>query len=248
VKRRPDDYKFDMRELREKLDAGADLMVIQNHNNPSGKVLETHELKELAKACADRDVPLLCDEVYRDFALSPGEGSMENPVASMVSLYEKGITTSSVTKVYGATGLATGWMIAGKRLVARAKKVKIMTDPMVSNYGNKLALAVLKNRQAVLPKAFSDLREKLLLVKSWASGRSDVKWSDPDGCAVGFLRYDHNIPSLEFCERLHKDYGTRTIPGAFFHIERGFRIGLTKPYQEIKGGLEMIDQMLDDIA
>jgi aspartate/methionine/tyrosine aminotransferase len=153
-----------------------------------------------------------------------------------------------VTKVYGAGGLVTGWLVAGKRLIQRAKRTKIMIDPMVSNHGNKLALAVLRNRDQVLPDAFTALREKLRLVMTWAKGRDDVTWSEPDGCAVGFLRYEYDVPSLAFCESLYREYETRTIPGEFFRIEKGFRIGLTRPYEEIKGGLGMIDRFLDDLS
>jgi aspartate/methionine/tyrosine aminotransferase len=248
IKRRPDPYRIDVRELREKLEKGADLLVLQNHNNPSGKAIQGPDLIDIAKACADNGVPVLCDEVYRDFALSPSEGGLKNPLPSMVQLYEKGITTGSVTKVYGAGGLVTGWMVAGKRTVQRARKAKIMIDPMVSNWGNKVALAILKNRDMVLPGAFAELREKLRLVMTWAKGRDDVHWSEPDGTAIGFLRYEHDLPSLEFCERLYRDYETRAIPGEFFHIEKGVRIGLTRPYEEIKGGLGMLDRFLDDLS
>jgi aspartate/methionine/tyrosine aminotransferase len=100
----------------------------------------------------------------------------------------------------------------------------------------------------VLPGAFAELREKLRLVMTWARGRDDVHWSEPDGCAVGFLRYDHDVPSIEFCERMYKEYDTRVIPGEFFHLEKGFRIGLTRSYEEVKGGLGMIDTFLDDLS
>jgi len=248
IKRRPDEFRIDIRELKAKLEEGADLLVLQNHNNPSGRVLQGHELKDIVRTCSEYGTPILCDEVYRDFALSPGEdGRLVNPIPSMARIYDKGITTSSVTKVYGATGLATGWLAGPKRLVARARRIKIMIDPMVSHFGNRMALSILNARDQVLPGTFEDLREKLRLVSQWAKGRSDVHWSHPHGCAVGFLRYDHDIGSIELCERLYKEKGTKVIPGAFFRSEGGFRIGLTAPYETIRGGLEMIDALMDEL-
>lgn len=249
VKRRPDDYRFDLRELRSKLEAGVDLFVMQNPNNPSGKAVFREDLTTLASLLSEFDVPALSDEVYRDFTLGPGTGDrLEPAVPSMTEIYDKAVVTSSVTKVYGASGLVTGWLIAPRRIANHARKVKSYLVPTVGHLGNRVASEILKDRDRVLPGAFSELRDKLRLVSQWAAGRSDVHWSEPDGCPIGFLRYDHEVPSIEMATALYERYDTRVMPGEFFHIEKGFRIGLSRPYEEIKGGLTMIDSCLDDLS
>ncbi|MGA1821290.1 MAG: aminotransferase class I/II-fold pyridoxal phosphate-dependent enzyme [Thermoplasmatota archaeon] len=249
IKRRPDDYRFDLRELRTKLEEGIDLLVMQNPNNPTGRAVFREDLAALASLLSEFDVPVLSDEIYRDFTLGPGTGErMEPAVPSMAGMFEKAIVTSSVTKVYGASGLVTGWLIAPRRIANHARKAKSYMVPMVCHMGNRLAYHILRDRDKVLPGAFSELREKLRLVSQWAAGRPDVHWSEPDGCAIGFLRYDHDVPSTEMAAVLYERYDTKVVPGEFFHIEKGFRIGLSRPYDEIKGGLTMIDRCLDDLS
>jgi aspartate/methionine/tyrosine aminotransferase len=152
-----------------------------------------------------------------------------------------------VTKVYGAGGLMTGWMMGPKRMINRAKRAKIYSVPMVNHMGNRIALKILRERHKVLPGEFSGIREKLNLVSAWASGRDDVHWSEPDGCAVGFLRYDHDVPSVEVCNALYNDHQVRVVPGEFFHLEKGFRLGVAGDYDILKGGLERIDRYLDTL-
>ncbi len=247
IKRRAPGYRFDLKELDRRLSKGVDLFVMQNLNNPTGKALFEPDLDDIARVLGKHGTPVLVDEVYRDFAME-FEGERTIPAfPSMVELYDKAIITSSVTKVYGAGGLVTGWMVAPKRYANIARQQKIFTVPMVNHQGNRTALEVLRSRHKVLPKEFRAVREKLNLVSMWARGRDDVEWSEPDGCVVGFLRYKYKMSSIAACERLYKDFEVRAIPGAFFHEERGFRIGVGQPYDVVKGALKRIDEFLDGL-
>ncbi|MGA1873779.1 MAG: aminotransferase class I/II-fold pyridoxal phosphate-dependent enzyme [Thermoplasmatota archaeon] len=248
IKRRPDGYRFDLRELREKIETHSpSLLIMQNMNNPSGKALFEPQLRDLVKVLSDHDLPVLVDEVYRDFAMSERNGEMVNAFPSMVELYDRAIITSSVTKVYGAGGLVAGWMIGPRRIANRARRIKVYTVPMVGHMGGRIAHRILSNRDKVLPGEFARIRDKLNLVSAWASGRKDVHWSDPDGCAVGFLRYDHDIGSLEVCERLYNEHQVRVVPGEYFHIEKGFRLGVAGDYENLKAGLLEIDRFFDSL-
>jgi aspartate/methionine/tyrosine aminotransferase len=248
IKRRPDRYMFDLKELREKIETvSPDLFVVQNMNNPAGKAIFEPELKDIVKVLSDHDLPVLVDEVYRDFAMYMDDGDLVNAFPSMVELYDKAIITSSVTKVYGAGGLMTGWMVGPKRIINRARRSKIYSVPMVSHVGNRIALEILNMRDRILSEEFSVLREKLNVISSWAKGRKDVHWSEPDGCAVGFLRYDHDIPSVEVCDRLYDEHDVRIIPGEFFHLEKGFRLSAAGDIESLKGGLMEIDRFFDRI-
>ncbi|MGA1848737.1 MAG: pyridoxal phosphate-dependent aminotransferase [Thermoplasmatota archaeon] len=248
IKRRPDDYRFDLSELDEKLGAmKPDLFIFQNLNNPTGKALFGEDLREIARVLDSHGTTVLVDEVYRDFAMNQVDGRLENAFPSMVDVYDRAMISSSVTKVYGAGGLMAGWLIGPRRSMNRARRQKIYTVPMVNHMGNRIALEILKRREEVMPRQLSDIREKLNLVSLWAKGRSDVHWSEPDGCAVGFLRYDHDIPSVDACERLYVDHEVRVIPGEFFHQEKGFRLSVSKPYEVVKGALMEIDRFLDSL-
>ncbi|MBN1390812.1 MAG: aminotransferase class I/II-fold pyridoxal phosphate-dependent enzyme [Candidatus Thermoplasmatota archaeon] len=248
IKRRPDDYRFDIRELREKIETlSPALFVMQNMNNPSGKALFEPELLDIVKVLSENQVPVLVDEVYRDFAMSCVDGKLVNAFPSMVELYDRAMITSSVTKVYGAGGLVSGWLVGSKRTANRARRLKIYTVPMVSHIGGRIAHRILSMRDLVMPHEFAMIREKLNLVSTWAKGRSDVHWSEPDGCAVGFLRYDHDLPSVEACERLYSEHQVRVVPGEFFHLENGFRLSVAGCYDNLKDGLREIDIFLDSL-
>jgi aspartate/methionine/tyrosine aminotransferase len=220
---------------------------MQNLNNPTGKALFEHDLIEISKVLDRYDVPVLVDEVYRDFSMNIIDGEMKNAFPSMIEVNEHSMITSSVTKVYGGGGLMAGWLLGPKRVINRARRLKIYTVPMVNHMGNHVALDILRRRNEIMPSELNELRRRSNLVSLWSKGRSDVHWSEPDGCAVGFLRYDHDIPSIKVCEGLYEKFGVRVIPGEFFHMEKGFRLALSRPYELIKGALSKIDRYFDSL-
>ncbi len=247
IKRRAPEFKFDLKELDKKLSEGVDLFVMQNLNNPTGRALFEDDLRELSSVLDDHGTYVLSDEVYRDFAITFDDGPGINAFPSMVEMYDRALITSSVTKVYGAGGLLGGWLIGPRRVINKARRVKSYSVPMVNMIANLQVLEILKNSYKVLPTYFNDIRTKERLVSQWAAGRNDVEWSSPDGCAVGFLMYDHDVPSVEMCRRLYTEKDVRVIPGEFFHHENGFRLSLAVDYDILKEALGRIDDMLDSL-
>jgi aspartate/methionine/tyrosine aminotransferase len=247
IKRRPPDFRFNPEELKEKLSEGCDLFVMQNLNNPTGKALLEPDLREISSILDEKGVPALSDEVYRDFAMNFGKDGPIRAFPSMSEVYERAMTTSSVTKVYGAGGIMGGWLVGPKRMINRARRLKIYSTPMVNHMANLTTLEILRRSHEVLPPYFRAIRENEKLVSQWAAGRSDVQWSSPDGCAVGFLMYQHDIKSMKLCEKLYNEKGIRVIPGEFFHLEKGFRISLAGDYNTLKQALLGVDDMFDSM-
>ncbi len=247
IKRRYPAFRFDLDELDEKLSTGCDLFIMQNLNNPTGRALLEPDLKEISHILEKHGTYSLSDEVYRDFAMNFSNDGPVRAFPSLAEVYDKAMVSSSVTKVYGAGGLMGGWLIGPKRMINRAKRLKIYSTPMVNHMANVMALEVLRNSHKVLPPYFRSIRENEKLVSQWAAGRDDVYWSSPDGCAVGFLMYEQDISSVDLSERLYDQSEVRVIPGEFFHQDRGFRISLAGVYSDLKEALLRIDNTLDSL-
>ncbi len=91
------------------------LININNPNNPTGSVMEEPLLRELVEIARSAGAWLLCDEVYRGLC-HQGEAY----TASVADLYEKGISTGSMSKTYslaaapGVGGRTGGALAAAK--------------------------------------------------------------------------------------------------------------------------------------
>ena len=73
--------------------------ILNNPNNPTGALMDGETLGAIVDIARQAGAYLMCDEVYRH--LTQADGWSE----SVVDLYEKGISVSSMSKVFSLAGL-----------------------------------------------------------------------------------------------------------------------------------------------
>ena len=100
----------DLTELKKLATADTKLIAITNPNNPTGSLMSREMLNEIASIARASGAWVLCDEVYRGID-QHGSGTTE----SIADIYEKGISTASMSKVYSLAGLRLGWLAAPER-------------------------------------------------------------------------------------------------------------------------------------
>src|SRR5690554_3670102 len=100
----------DMEKLKEMVDADTKIICLNNPNNPTGALIPDHMMEEIVDLAKSVDAYILCDEVYRGLNQ---DGSYHK---SIVELYDKGIGTSSMSKVFSLAGLRLGWLVTKDKI------------------------------------------------------------------------------------------------------------------------------------
>ena len=100
--RQENDYLPDLDELRRLVASGAKMICINNPNNPTGALMSTELLREIVEIARGAGAYVLCDEVYRHLTQT------DDWCESIADLYEKGISVSSMSKVFSLAGLRLG--------------------------------------------------------------------------------------------------------------------------------------------
>ena len=104
------DIEYDV--IREMMDEHTKMISLTNPNNPSGRLFSREELSRLAEVARERDAYVLCDEVYMEM---PHIESYRQ--VYMTDIYEKGISTCSISKAFSLPGLRIGWTVADAELI-----------------------------------------------------------------------------------------------------------------------------------
>lgn len=231
----------DLNELRAMVKPDTKLICINNPNNPTGALMDEAMLREICDIARSVDAWLLCDEVYRGLTQS------EEYSPSVADLYEKGISTGSMSKVFSLAGLRFGWIAAPKELIAAVlyhRDYNTISVGMLDEYFAELALGA---KDKILERNRAIIRENLQILDDWVKTTPRVSYVKPKAGTTAFVKIETALSSHEFCERLVKEKGVMFTPGSALHTEGYVRIGYANNKEVLKKGLALTSEFLKEI-
>lgn len=239
--RENDAFLPDLEELRRLAIPGTRLIAINNPNNPTGSLMDGTMLAEIAAIARACGAWVLCDEVYRGID-QDGDGF----TASMADLYEKGISTGSMSKAYSLAGLRLGWIVAPEELIRRVSIHRDYNTISVGVLDDHFATMALENRDKVLARSRAITRENLAILDAWVEQEPALRYLKPRSGTTALLKYDLDTPSERFCLDLLEQTGVLLVPGSAMDMEGYLRIGYANSPNILREGLERISGFLGE--
>ncbi|MED1953884.1 aminotransferase [Brevibacillus centrosporus] len=229
----------DLDELRSLVRENTKLICINNPNNPSGSLMERDTLEQIVEIARSCGAYLLCDEVYRNLLQDD-----DLAVPSVADLYEKGISTSSMSKVLSLAGLRLGWIAAPKEVIEECIKHRDYTTISVGMLDDLLAVHAMKNYDRILTRNRKIIKENLAILDEWVANEPAITYVKPRAGTTAMLRYDLPISSVDFCEGLLKETGAFLTPGICFDMEGYLRIGYACETEMLREGLQKLSEYI----
>jgi aspartate/methionine/tyrosine aminotransferase len=232
----------DLDELKHLAGDRTKLIAINNPNNPTGSLMDGTYLREIAAIAGRCGAYVLCDEVYRGID-QEGTGFTE----SMADLYDRGISTGSMSKAYSLAGLRLGW-IAGPRELAHA--VAIHRDYNTISVGmldDLFAAVALEHRDTILARSRRITRENLATLDAWVAQAPAIAYLKPRSGTTALLKYAFDLPSRDFCVRLLDSKGVLFTPGSVMDMEGHVRIGYANNPAVLREGLARTSEFLSEL-
>jgi aspartate/methionine/tyrosine aminotransferase len=231
----------DLQELRRLVTENTKMICINNPNNPSGALMSEEMLCEIVEIAKSVNAYVLCDEVYR------GLNQKDGYTKSIVDIYEKGISVSSMSKVFSLAGLRMGWIVASKEIIEecfRHRDYNMISCGMLDEAFSALAL---KNSDKILDRNKKIVRDNLAILDKWVSEQPCISYVKPDAGTTTLLYYNFDMPSYDLCVDLMKKTGVLLTPGSCFELENCMRIGYACSTEILKDGLEKLSEYLRTI-
>ncbi|NOH82186.1 aminotransferase [Vibrio sp. 03-59-1] len=232
----------DLEELQKLTNSNTRLITINNPNNPTGALMDETFLKQvvdIARAC---DAYLLCDEVYRGTDAS-GDGF----TASIADLYEKGISTASMSKSFSLAGLRLGWIAAPTDVIHAVTIHRDYNTISVGMLDDHFACIALECKEQILERSRSICQANREVLDAWISNEPLISYVKPQSGTVALLKYDLDMSSREFCVRLLESKGVMFTPGSVLEMEGYVRIGYANNPQVLKDGLQKTSEFLAEL-
>jgi aspartate/methionine/tyrosine aminotransferase len=232
----PPDWRLDPGDVAAAVEPETDLVVVNNPNNPTGRVHDAATVRAVYDVAADADAHLLCDEVYRGLAPDPP------PQAASLGPY--GVSTAGVSKAYGLAGCRLGWLVGSRAVVDAAWRWKDYTTISPSPLGQAVARQATGEREATILAESRALADRNRGLVAAFVDRHGLDWHRPVGVNAFPTVPDGFADGRAFCRRVVDEASVVLAPGdAFGHPDR-FRLGFGLPTPELEAGLARIDEVI----
>lgn len=229
----------DLAEVKKLVSDKTKVIVINNPNNPSGALMSADILNGIVSLAKEVDAYILCDETYR------GLTQTDEVSPSIVDLYEKGISTSSMSKVWSLAGLRLGWIAT--RDSAAMDTCLIHRDHNTISCGlldEELAAIALTHQTEIMARNLTLVRKNLQILDTWVQNEPHIHYVKPQAGTITLLYYDFDMTSYDLCLDLIDNHGILFTPGECFEFEKCVRIGYACKTDDLKTGLAKFSEYL----
>jgi aspartate aminotransferase/aminotransferase len=224
------------------------VIVINNPNNPSGKVFSRGELEHLHALAERHGLYLLSDEAYSEFV--PDAGAF---ISCGVLDPEKRhtIVCNSMSKNYGMSGWRIGYVIGGSRVIAEVLKINqhLVTCPstILEHYLEKHFDDILDITRPQIADVVRRRRE----LAGYMDERG-MSYLPGDATFYFFVSIARSrLSSEEFCTRLLTEHHVSTVPGIGYgkSCDRFIRVSVgTESMERTRRGIALVDRLIAETA
>ena len=228
-----DNWQPSVTDLEEAMKQKTKLIILNDPNNPTGIRFNDAFVSEMIRLAEKQGTWILSDEVYSD-----------PRYPSISDLYEKGISTGSLSKMYSLAGLRFGWIKGPHDLIRKINERRDYSIISTGPLADTLALIALKHKEQLLERAGAVIQANRKIIQEWLNEEPLCSVNLPEFCTVSFLKYEGDIPSKKLAEDLLKKNGVFFVPGECFFHENHLRLSLTADPEVMKNGLQILSRYL----
>ena len=244
-RREADGWRLPIDQIADVVNDRTKMIFLTNPNNPTGDLLSSDEIARLVRIADPVGAWLLIDEVYAGL-------EWDGPRApSVAGMYQRGITTGSVSKALGLQGLRTGWMICpDPQMIMDAVILRENSSEIMNIMGEVIAEIALRPDRfgAAMHKARAEGRANLAQMNAWVEAQDGLSWVSPRAGLIGLARLPDGIDSDLFARTLLADpYRTFLLPGSAYDQPNHIRLGVGGGAAvNLQDGLERVAKALQN--
>ena len=232
-------YLPDLDDLARQITPATKLIAMTNPNNPTGALMDRPMLEAIAELARTVGAWVLCDEVYRGTDQQP-----PGMTASIVDLYERGISTAGMSKAFSLAGLRLGWIVGPTHLLDAVSVHRDYDTISVGVIDDYLASLALEHQDRLLKRSCTITRANHATLSNWMTKQPGLSWVPPRSGTTALLRYEHSTPSEMLCRSLLEATGVLLMPGAALGMEGQLRIGYANNSTILAEGLNQASAFL----
>ena len=233
------DFRVDVAAIEKQISSRTRLIVLTNLHNPSSALIDDNTLRQIGELAREAGARVLVDEVYL-------EAMFEGAPKSCVLLGPQFISTSSLTKGYGLSGLRCGWILSEPELAQRMRLLHDIFGALAPHPAETLSVLAMKNLPKFIARAKAILETNRATLKDFFDSREEFRAVRTDQGTTSFpLLLKGRVDDL--WSLLNDKYDTAFVPGRFFESPQHLRIGMCAEPELFSEGVKRLGLALDEL-
>ncbi|MDY2990950.1 MAG: aminotransferase class I/II-fold pyridoxal phosphate-dependent enzyme [Hornefia butyriciproducens] len=225
-------------EIRERFDENTRMIIATSPSNPAGIYIKPDLMNEIVELAMTTGAYVLFDEMYR--------GLDDEYMPSIIDVYEKGISTSSMSKVYSMAGTRVGWIVVrDPELYDRIFNRRSFDTICGGVIDEFLAAIALEHSDKILERSRKIVRANKEMLDKWMEDHPRLHYCGESYGSTAMISYDYDISATEFGQRLFDEEKVLICHGDVFEEEKTFRLGYGFGETDLlSGGLDALGKFL----
>jgi aspartate aminotransferase len=225
------------------------VVIINSPSNPSGGVLSRDEFEKIYALTSKRGIHLMTDECYCRFLYDEEPFS----IAALPGAKETVIVAGSLSKTYAMTGWRVGFGLAPAPIISAIGKLQSHMTSNPTSIAQKAGIEALRGPQESVGVMLAEYRTRRDYVLQRLRAMDGVSVQEPKGAFyaypnIGVAFGKNGINSaMEFSEKLLDQAKVAVVPGEAFGTDRHVRISYATSTEELKRGLDRIENFLQEL-
>lgn len=241
--------------LRAKITSRTKAFILNSPSNPTGLAYDKKSLEEIAKLAVEHDFYIISDEIYEKLVY---DGFKHISIASLgEEVKQRTIVVNGLSKSHAMTGWRIGFTAGPKDITKAMTNIQSQSTSNVTSITQKASVEALNGPQDFLQTMLSEFDKRRKYMVERLNAIKGVTCKTPVGAFYAFPnvssyfgRKFNGTPvnnSLELSTYLLEQGKVALVPGSAFGDDKYIRLSYATSMENVKKGLDRIEEALGNL-
>lgn len=236
-------FALDVNTVKQAFTANTRVLFLNTPGNPCGNIIPAAQLRELSAFCLEREVWIVCDEVYSMITFGERHVSLLNAAASLDNV----VVIDALSKSHSMTGWRMGWTVSTEHTARRILDFASATIFGCCQFVQDAAAFALQNDEEYMRAIADEYRVRRDYALERIARIPGLQANKPG--AGMFIMLDVSgvaANGLEFARSLLEQKGVSVLPGVAFGsiTDRFVRLSLTHPVHVMSKAFDRMERFV----
>jgi len=242
------EFGFDIDELKQAISKRTRMLVLNSPHNPTGGILSSEDLREIARLAVEHDLLVLSDEIY---SRTIYDGLKHTSVASFPGMKERTIILDGFSKTYAMTGWRLGYGVMPQNIAEAVTKIQINSNSCTASFSQMAGIEAICGPQSRVEEMIGEFRRRRDVIVDGLNKLPGIRCLKPHGAFYVFPNVRSvGKDSKTLANYLLREAGVACLSGtAFGEYGEGYlRFSYAASIENINTALERIRAALKQLT